>query len=223
MATKTAAAKKAAPRKTAAKKAAPRAKTTRTRPSAPRRTVPPEIDIDEYEEEIAEADAELVDDAGDVDEYDEEAGYDEEADDYDDADADEYAEPVTEIPRARPARRAGGPGNRAQRRTAQRNRARARRAELAPAEREANGITLIAVDYDDETYWVPTDPVDWNVAATRAFEDGKAITALENLLEADEEGRSGYELLMSKRYRMKQINELFELIAQAGGFESAGN
>lgn len=220
----TTAGKKAAPRKAAAKRATPRKAAAKR--TAPRKAAPPappaaEIDIDEYEQ------TELVDDDGYDDEVDDLEGYDLEGDDETDAvdeyDEDEYAEPVTEVPAVRPVRRAGGPGNRPQRRAAQRNRTRARRSEYAPAEREANGIRLVAVDYDGETYWVPTDPSDWDVNATRAFEDGKAITALEALLERDEDGRSGYDLLMSKRYRMKQINELFELIAQAGGFESSGN
>lgn len=136
-----------------------------------------------------------------------------EADDFDD---EGYEEPVTVIPDPGPKRA----GNRAQRRAAARNH---EPDEEFPVEREANGITVVAVNYDDATYWVPSDPSEWDGRATRAFEDGKALTALEYLLEPDENGKSGYDLLTSKRYRMKQINELFERIAKAGGFDSAGN
>lgn len=122
-------------------------------------------------------------------------------------------------------------GNRAQRRAAAREH---EPSDDFPIEREANGIVVVAVPYDGETYWVPTDPAEWDARATRAFEDGKAITALEYILEPGEPtgvpgergykpGKPGYELLMSKNYRMRQINELFELIAKAGGFDSAGN
>ena len=159
----------------------------------PATAVPDTIDISEYENED-----ELVDDPDFEDE------------------SDEYNEPVNEIPEAGPKRA----GNRAQRRAAARKRT---TSDVDPAEREANGITVVAVDYDGERYWVPSDPTEWDVNATRAFEDGKAITALEYILEPDEDDRSGYDLLMSKRYRMKQINELFQKIAEVGGFETAGN
>lgn len=139
-------------------------------------------------------------------------------DDYDADDfADEYNEPRTEIPDPGPKRA----GNRAQRREAARTH---RVSDEYPVEREANGITVVSVDYDGETYWVPSDPAEWDARATRAFEDGKALTALEYILEPDpDSGKSGYDLLTSKRYRMKHINELFEKIAKAGGFDSSGN
>lgn len=145
----------------------------------------------------------------DIDDYD--------ADDFADDFADEYNEPRTEIPDPGPNRA----GNRAQRREAARTH---RVSDDYPVEREANGITVVAVDYDGETYWVPSDPAEWDARATRAFEDGKALTALEYILEPDpDSGKSGYDLLTSKRYRMKHINELFEKIAKAGGFDSSGN
>lgn len=137
-------------------------------------------------------------------------------DDADDFDDDGYDEPEVVIPDAGPKRT----GNREQRRAAARDH---RVADDFPIEREANGITVVAVPYDGETYWVPTDPADWRSDATRAFEDGKAMTALEYILEPDEKGRPGYALLESKHYRMNQINELFDKIAKAGGFESSGN
>ncbi len=133
-----------------------------------------------------------------------------------------YDEPVLGIPDAGPKRtgEVQRAGNREQRRAAAREH---EPSDDFPLEREANGITVVAVPYDGETYWVPSDPAEWDARATRAFEDGKALTALEYILEPDEDGKSGYQLLTGKRYRMRQINELFEKIAKAGGFDSAGN
>lgn len=119
-------------------------------------------------------------------------------------------------------------GNRAERRAAEQQHARETRREHSslssgPVEREANGVTVTSVDYDGETYWVPVAPEDWDARATRAFEDGKGMTALQYILEPGEDGRPGYDLLLSKHYRMRQINELFDLVAEIGGFETAGN
>ena len=120
-------------------------------------------------------------------------------------------------------------GNRAQRRQAAKEHRRQKADESTPLEREANGILVMGIDYDGETYWVPSVPEDWDARGLQAFEDGKAMTALRYILEPGEPtkdgkpGQSGYELLLSKRYRVRQINELFDLIGQASGFDDAGN
>ncbi|WP_336819855.1 hypothetical protein [Gordonia sp. MMO-8] len=108
------------------------------------------------------------------------------------------------------------PNRRARRAAEQEN----RRSALA---READGIELVGVEYDGEVYWLPTDPQDWPVKALKAFEDGKAITALSGLLVADENGKGGWKTLDGKNYRMRQLEELFNKVAAAGGFQTAGN
>lgn len=128
---------------------------------------------------------------------------DERRDEHDDEDYDEDYEP----------RR---PNRRARRAAEQENR-------RSPLAREADGIELVGVEYDGEVYWLPTDPQDWPVKALKAFEDGKAITALSGLLVADENGKGGWKTLDGKNYRMRQLEQLFEKVAAAGGFQTAGN
>ena len=107
--------------------------------------------------------------------------------------------------------------NREQRRRAEKAQRRAERRELD------DGSEVVAVEYDGETYWVPADPTDWPIAALLAFEDGKAVTALRALLAKDEKGKSGFDLLMSKGYRVGDLNEIFEKVAKVGGFGNSGN
>lgn len=142
-------------------------------------------------------------------------------DDYDaDTYSNDYLEPADAV--ATPVRPNGRDGNRAQRRAADK-RIRALASETTPLEREADGVALVGLEFDGETYWCPTDPADWRSEAIEAFEDGKAMRALKYMLEPDEDGKSGYALLKSKRYRMRKINELFHALGKVGGFETSGN
>ncbi|WP_336793021.1 hypothetical protein [Gordonia malaquae] len=145
----------------------------------------------------------------------------------DDYDADEYADNVPAAPKRakaskpKKAKAAGPklPGNREERRAAARK--------STAVEREANGITVARIEYDGETYWVPADVLDWDPEAMMAFENQKAMKFLQGILEPDEDGRDGFAHLMEvkrrKGYRMRQLNELYEEIAKALGFVSAGN
>lgn len=87
--------------------------------------------------------------------------------------------------------------------------------------REVDGITLVPFDFRGDTYWFPRDVEDWDLRAMRAFEDDKALTALEYLFADDEDGKPGYDLLMSRGYRLRDVEELFELVADIGGFSEA--
>jgi len=87
-----------------------------------------------------------------------------------------------------------------------------------PAEREALGIETETVEYDGEEYTIPADPMDWSLPVTQAFEDGKVLTAIRGLLGPDQ-----YRTLLGKGYTNRRFSELFELLAKAGGFETAGN
>lgn len=129
------------------------------------------------------------------------ASYDDDQDDFDDVD--QRGEPV------RP--------NRAARRNAQRSNSR------SALRREAEGVDYVGVEYDGETYWVPSDPADWPIDVLAAFEDGKAITALRSLFVADEDGHGGWSTLQAKGYRVRDLNQLFDKVAAAGGFKNSGN
>ena len=119
-----------------------------------------------------------------------------------------YDEPVLEIPTR----------NRAQRRVNERE---LRAKGFTPQHREANGVELLGIDFEGHTFWFPADPGNWKGRATRAFEDNKALTAIEALLVPDEKGRTGYSLV--EDMEMNKINELFDLFAKSGGFDSSGN
>lgn len=86
------------------------------------------------------------------------------------------------------------------------------------AQREAEGIETVEVEFDDVVYSIMADPVDWPLDATEAFEQGKALTAIRGLL-----GEKQWRVVRSKNYRNKDFNELFHLLARAGGFGPAGN
>lgn len=86
------------------------------------------------------------------------------------------------------------------------------------AQREAEGIETVDVEFDDVVYTIVADPVDWTLDVTEAFEQGKAITAIRGLL-----GNAQWRVVRSKGYRNKDFNELFNLLAKAGGFGPAGN
>lgn len=107
--------------------------------------------------------------------------------------------------------------NRAQRRRAQQVNNR------SPLRREAEGIKLVGIEHDGEVYWLPADPSDWQLDILEAFEDGKAITALRGLLVADENGNGGWSTLKAKKYRVHDLNVIFDKAARAGGFKTSGN
>lgn len=86
------------------------------------------------------------------------------------------------------------------------------------AQREAEGIETVEVEYDGEFYEIPADPIDWKVSTTEAFEQGKIVTAIRGLV-----GREQWAILAGKGYRNRQFRELFDLLAEAGGFEQSGN
>ena len=54
-----------------------------------------------------------------------------------------------------------------------------------------------------------------------AFEEDKAVTALKLLFVDDEDGNSSFELLMSRNYRLRDVEELFALMGQIAGFDEA--
>ena len=87
-----------------------------------------------------------------------------------------------------------------------------------PVMNEALGILVVPFEYDGMRLEVPADPEDWPVEATHAFEKGKVVTAVENLLSA-----SDFQKVMAKKYRNRQFGDLFNALAKAGGFADSGN
>ena len=83
---------------------------------------------------------------------------------------------------------------------------------------EATGILMVTIHHDGLELSIPADPEDWPIMATRAFEQGKIITAIENLLSTRE-----FAKLAAKNYRNKEFGSLYERLAKAGGFDSSGN
>ena len=85
-------------------------------------------------------------------------------------------------------------------------------------QREAEGITTIDIEYDGESYEIPSDPADWPITASEALENKLVISAVRLML-----GPKQWQKVVRKNYRNRQFSEMFDLIAREGGFESAGN
>jgi len=94
----------------------------------------------------------------------------------------------------------------------------ARRADATPVMDEAQGILVIRVEHDGMDLTIPADPEDWPIQATLAFEQGKVITAIRGILSAED-----FAKIIEKKYRNKDFGKLYEALARAGGFETAGN
>lgn len=80
-----------------------------------------------------------------------------------------------------------------------------------------DGSGLIPISWRGHTFTVPASSDDWDVEVTEAFEGGKAATAIRGLL-----GEDQWEEFMTERPKNRDLAEMFEQIAEALGFESAG-
>lgn len=87
-----------------------------------------------------------------------------------------------------------------------------------PVMNEALGILTVTIEYDGMELELPSDPEDWPIKATRAFEQGKIITAVEKILSPKD-----FQKVLDKNYRNKEFGKLYEKLASAGGFGNAGN
>lgn len=90
--------------------------------------------------------------------------------------------------------------------------------ESEPVMDEATGILMVTIHHDGLELSIPADPVDWPILATRAFENGKIISAIEGLLTPQE-----FAKVLKKNYRNKEFGKLYEKLAKAGGFDNTGN
>ncbi|WP_213452895.1 hypothetical protein [Rhizomonospora bruguierae] len=86
------------------------------------------------------------------------------------------------------------------------------------AQREAEGETTVTIEWEGHEFVVPTDPEDWPTGAMRAFEDGKAFTAIRALI-----GAKRYDRLGIDSWPNRKTTGLFEKFAEAAGLDDAGN
>ena len=86
------------------------------------------------------------------------------------------------------------------------------------AQKEAEGVETAIVKHGDKDYTFPADAADWPVRATLAFEEGRAATAISALL-----GKEQWQTFMDTEPTNRELNAMFEQMAEAAGFELAGN
>lgn len=87
-----------------------------------------------------------------------------------------------------------------------------------PLWNEALGLVEVTVRHDGMTFTLPSDPADWPIKATESFETGKIVSAVRALVKPRE-----FAALEQRGYRNTQFAKLFDALAVAGGFGSAGN
>lgn len=85
------------------------------------------------------------------------------------------------------------------------------------AHAEAVEIKQLAVPFGGDTYMVPLVD-EWSIATLEAFENGKGVQLLKSLL-----GPKQWNRFRKSYGKKKDVDALAEAIAEAGGFESAGN
>ena len=86
------------------------------------------------------------------------------------------------------------------------------------AQIEAEGIPTNTVEVGGESYDFPSDPQDWPVESTLAFEQNQAASALQALF-----GPQQWARFMRSKPTNRQLNDLSERVAEAAGFGSLGN
>ena len=88
---------------------------------------------------------------------------------------------------------------------------------ITAAQAEAVEVKQLAVPFQGDTYLVPIVD-EWSISTLEAFESGKGVQLLKNLLGPKQWNR------FRKQYgKKKDVDALAEAIAESGGFESAGN
>lgn len=85
------------------------------------------------------------------------------------------------------------------------------------AQLEAEGEPKTVVGWRGHEFTVPSDPDDWTVETTLAFEEGKPASAVRGVL-----GPTQWAVVMKERPRNRDLGELFNAIAAALGLDSAG-
>lgn len=86
------------------------------------------------------------------------------------------------------------------------------------AQIEAEGIPTVDIVWRDHTFTVGSDPDDWEVETTLAFEEGKVITGVRALL-----GKEQWAEFLKTKPRNRDTGELFDVLAKELGLGDAGN
>jgi hypothetical protein len=97
--------------------------------------------------------------------------------------------------------------------------------DTTPAQREAEGVDTIDVDWDGITITFPASPEDADMDAVEAFENGKAITFARHLLgtERYDEVRAEWRKANGRKPTPNDMAPVMEAVAKAWGFETQGN
>ncbi|WP_435112020.1 hypothetical protein [Nocardiopsis synnemataformans] len=74
------------------------------------------------------------------------------------------------------------------------------------------------ITWRGQTYSVPPSAEEWSIEVAEAFEDGRVIQAVRGILGPDQWASMKAKL----KPKVKDLNELAELIGQTYGFESPG-
>jgi len=85
------------------------------------------------------------------------------------------------------------------------------------AQAEAEGGPTDVV-WRDHTFTVESDPDDWPVTVTLAFEEGKAMTGVRDLL-----GSEQWAELLRDKPTNRDIGDLFDTMAAVLGLDTSGN
>lgn len=93
-----------------------------------------------------------------------------------------------------------------------------------PARNDAEKIPEVTVTWDGFTFTVPAEIDDWNADTMKAFEDGKAINAVQRLLGPRQSNSLADHIRTStgRAPRVREYGAVMEAIAKALGFASAG-
>ena len=89
---------------------------------------------------------------------------------------------------------------------------------LKPAAQiEAEGLAMTDIEWRGHTFTVLTDPDDWSVDATLAFEEGKPASGVRTVL-----GKEQWAELMKSKPINRDLGDLFDTLAEALGLERVG-
>lgn len=86
-----------------------------------------------------------------------------------------------------------------------------------PVQVEALSDGTLAVAFRGDTFVVPVID-EWTIEALEAFENGKGVQLLKQLL-----GQKQWARFRRSYGKKKDVDDLAEAIAEAGGFETSGN
>jgi len=86
------------------------------------------------------------------------------------------------------------------------------------AQIEAEGIETTDVEWRGHTFTVSTDPDNWSVETTLAFEEGKAASGVRSIL-----GPKQWAEFMKSKPVNRDMADLFNEIAKALGLGTAGD